>query len=112
MQLWQLEPNLITVNAAISACANCDEWGLALRLLCDLSEPDEVGCSAALQACARAGLWERALSFLQQMQHRRLQPDIRSCLTPCIAELEQRGLLTQELSFLTGSPESSSSRPA
>ncbi|CAE8739211.1 unnamed protein product, partial [Polarella glacialis] len=52
-QLWQLEPNLITVNAAISACANCDEWGLALRLLCDLSEPDEVGCSAALQACAR-----------------------------------------------------------
>ena len=63
-------PNVISVNAALTACSRNAAWALSLVLLQHLEawgpEPDTVSCGAGIHACS-LGSWFGALQLLQQM---------------------------------------------
>ncbi|OLP90954.1 Pentatricopeptide repeat-containing protein, chloroplastic [Symbiodinium microadriaticum] len=68
----QLTGNVITYNAAISACGKCGRWRVALSLLEELRssglEATEVTYGAVVSACEKGGQWERALLLLQDLE--------------------------------------------
>ena len=72
-----LSPNVITYNAAISACEKGEQWEYALALLRRMEarrlRPDAISYCATISACGRGGQWERVLSLLDQMEEGGLQ---------------------------------------
>eukprot|EP00966_Prymnesium_polylepis_P201568 4670544-Prymnesium_polylepis.1 len=68
MRSARIEPNVITYNAAISACESGGQWERALRLLVDMRQarvkPDVITYNAAIAACGKGGEWEKALQLL------------------------------------------------
>eukprot|EP00438_Fugacium_kawagutii_P031235 Skav211066 [mRNA] locus=scaffold314:215989:217863:- [translate_table: standard] len=73
-----IQKNVITISAGISACAG--HWWLALDLLRSMAEekidPDIVAFNACINACSTQ--WPVALELLQQMSGLQLQPDVIS----------------------------------
>ena len=64
MQREGVQPNTMTYNALLSACANDGRWEEALALLQEMKDggcqPDMVSFNAAHEACQNAGRWEAA----------------------------------------------------
>ena len=64
-----LMPNVVSHNAAISACEKGKHWEGALRLLQEMLHrsltPNVVSHSAAISACEKGKHWEEALGFAE-----------------------------------------------
>ena len=80
MQAQGLEPNVITYNAAISACEKGSQWQQALELLAEMQaqglEPNVISYSAAMSACEKGSQWQQALELLAEMQAQALEPNV------------------------------------
>jgi len=67
MQKADLEPNVISYNAAISACEKGEQWQEALGLLAKMQEADLVPhasiYSVAISACEKRGQRCRHMTF-------------------------------------------------
>ena len=65
MRAAGVQPNVISFNAAISACEKGGQCERALALLGDMRaagvQPDVISFSAAISACEKGGQWELAL---------------------------------------------------
>lgn len=59
-----IEPNVISCNAAVSACEKANEATAALKLLANATQPDVISFSAALAAQTR---WPQGLGLLGRM---------------------------------------------
>lgn len=76
MQKRRVEANSFIYNIAIGACDMGEQWQTALELLKQLQElrwDDVVTYNAVLAAC---GHWLLPLGILEQMQQRRVPPDL------------------------------------
>ena len=66
-----MTPDVVSYNAAISACEKGKQWEGALTLLQEMVRlvitPGVVSFSAATSACEKGTQWEGALSLLQAM---------------------------------------------
>ena len=72
-------PDMVGVNAAISACEKGRQWQVALALLSAMPSmrliPDTVSFNAAISACEKVGRWPVALGLLVAMTEARAWPD-------------------------------------
>lgn len=62
------QPDAISFNTAIAACARSADWPRALELLAGMKveglKPDIFSYNAAIGACAKAGQWRIGLELL------------------------------------------------
>ena len=82
MQSKDLEPNVITYSAAISACEKAKRQERALDPLAEMQEslePDVITHNAASRACEKTKQPERTLDLLAEMQSKDLEPDAVAC---------------------------------
>lgn len=67
-----LAADVVSYNAALSACASGRQWAAALSVLQHMRQegvnPNVVSFNAVLSACQRSGQWERALMLLDDMR--------------------------------------------
>ncbi|CAE8614947.1 unnamed protein product, partial [Polarella glacialis] len=81
-----VEPDVISYNAAMSACVKAGQWQLALGLLSLMPLFDRISCSIAISACASAAQWKPALELLKNMPELRIFPNVISysaAITSC-----------------------------
>ena len=75
-----LSRNVITLNAAFSACENCEQWQQALGLLAAAINanlrPNTTTYGAAINACGKGELWQRALGLLAAARRLDSLPDL------------------------------------
>ena len=68
--------NVISYNAAMSACESGKQWLGSLRLLQELIQhllaPDSLSCNAAIGACGQGHRWKQALELVLRVLHLRL----------------------------------------
>merc|ERR1711924_215713 len=87
--------DVISFNAAISACEKGRKWECALELLETMSgrgvKPNVVSFNAVISACEKGRKWERALDLLENMRARRVEPDLIS-FKAAIGALSAAGL--------------------
>ncbi|CAE7150636.1 unnamed protein product [Symbiodinium necroappetens] len=73
----RLELQVITYNAAISACEKGSQWPLAIALLAELPQValdhDVISFNAAISACGRGSQWAVAAALLRQLQETDMQ---------------------------------------
>ncbi len=69
-----VEPNVVVMSAAMSACEKGGRWETALALLAEMPrlgiEPNNYTFSAAMRACERGGQWEKAAGLVHDMSAR------------------------------------------
>ena len=93
MQSTEVEPDIISYNATISACEKGEEWQLALQLLFHMpsadQEHDVISFNSTMSACAACSEWQLVLQLFQAMQAKQLTPDevtygttISACVMP------------------------------
>ena len=62
MRLRRLEPDVITFNAAMSACEKTTQWLQALGMFADMRlrhvDSDVVACNAAICTCRKGTQWQ------------------------------------------------------
>ena len=100
---YGVDPDVITYNAAISACEKGWQWERALELLEEMKssgiEPDVISYSAAISACEKGGQWERALELLEEMKSRGIEPNVIS-YNAAISACEKGGQWERALELL------------
>eukprot|EP00929_Paragymnodinium_shiwhaense_P050045 TRINITY_DN25225_c0_g2_i3.p2 TRINITY_DN25225_c0_g2~~TRINITY_DN25225_c0_g2_i3.p2 ORF type:complete len:244 (+),score=35.11 TRINITY_DN25225_c0_g2_i3:98-829(+) len=78
-----LEPDLITVASATSACGKCGAWLVASGLMATLREasgrPNEVALSSVASSLEEDGVWEMALRTLSEFAVEMLELDTTAC---------------------------------
>jgi len=109
MQEAEVDPDKLTMTAAINACGACAEWKMAMNLLGDLLrrdiDADVVTFTSVITACEKSHQlgWVKAL--LQDMWNREVMPNVvtyNSVIKACIYEkkwmeaLELVGLMEEE----------------
>ena len=71
MREQRVQPNVITYNAAMSACEKGDSWQSAFSLFAEMVNLNishsVVSYGAAIAACRRASDWERALDLVWKL---------------------------------------------
>ncbi|CAK0846814.1 unnamed protein product [Prorocentrum cordatum] len=74
-----LEPDVFSYSAGISACKNCGQWQRALSLFDDMCEArverDAISYNAGISACEQGEQWQRALSLFCELWQVRLEPN-------------------------------------
>jgi pentatricopeptide repeat protein len=102
-----LQPNVITMNAAISACEKGGQWKKALALLDSMPDlglqPNVITMNAAISACEKSGQWEKALAILDSMPDLGLQPDVIT-MNAAISACEKGGQWEKALALLDSMP--------
>jgi pentatricopeptide repeat protein len=82
MDKRRITPNVISYNAAISACEKSGQWEKALELLREMDnriiKPKVISYCAAISACEKGCQWEKALELLREMDKRGIKPDVIS----------------------------------
>merc|ERR1712060_576276 len=75
--------DVITCNAAISACEKGARWHEALGILSDMRlrrlELDVITYNAAISACGKGARWHEALVMLSDMRLGHMVPNVISC---------------------------------
>lgn len=66
-----IKANVISYNAAISACEKGGQWKMAIGLLQEMQEkhdikPDVIIYSAVVSACEKGGKWEQAINCFKR----------------------------------------------
>ena len=115
MDYYCIEPNVITLTAAIKSCESTGDWKFALDLL-DLMRatdilPNEITYSCAISVCSNGAAGNIALNILREMQHLGVNVNMityASALVACarsslwedvhrlLAEMEMLGIPIQE----------------
>lgn len=76
-------PDVVSYNAAISACGRAQQWEKALELLVTMEErglvPTLISYSAAIGACKTGQQYAKALELVQTMERRGIKLDVRAC---------------------------------
>ena len=70
-----------TYNSAISTCARCREWQLALGIfdtwqVRSCTNPNLFIYSAAISACEKGQQWQRALELLEEVKSAGVAPNV------------------------------------
>ena len=77
MQHRQLEPDVMSFNAACSACEKRQQWQQSLGMLSEMEyqhlEPNVISFNAAISACEKGNQWQQALGMLLSKPPRRLR---------------------------------------
>ena len=98
-----VNPDVITYNAAISACEKGRQWKRALELLEEMAnrglEPNVITYSAAISACEKGGQWKRALKLLEEMKSRSIEPNVIS-YNAAVSACEKGGQWERALELL------------
>ena len=80
MTASDVQPNVISYNAAISACTQGSQWERALNLFEPMSLnrvwPNNVSYNAAMSACEKGGQWQHALALIADMTNVKLSPEV------------------------------------
>ena len=67
----EVQPNVISFNAAISVCEKAGRWQEAVTLLEAMPQakvqPNVISYSAAISACSKGGQWQEALMLFEAM---------------------------------------------
>ncbi|CAK0802824.1 unnamed protein product [Prorocentrum cordatum] len=101
--MWEakLEPNVISHNAGISACAKGKQWQRAPALLSKIQEaklrPNPIGCSDETSVCCESESgeqWHRASVQLNEIRATTLEPSV-------IIDTRSNGKVTPEEADLT-----------
>lgn len=77
-------PSRICYNAAVNACAQSGEWGLALSLADKMRQAEKAGrpdvftFNSIMNGMASVGEWERLLAVLAGMKTDGVAPDVVS----------------------------------
>ena len=78
----QIQPNVISYSAAISACEKGGQWQEALTLFEVMFkakvQPNVFSYSAAISACEKGGQWQEALTLFDAMPKAQNQPNVIS----------------------------------
>merc|ERR1712194_784675 len=104
MRSRQIDIDIISYNASISACEKGQQWRVALTLLDDLCEsnelqPDVFTYNAAILSCSSSYQWMLAFDLLDSMACRGIELDA-NCYSRMIFECEQRGLVSREVALI------------
>ena len=69
LRVADIAPNVISHNAAISACEKGGQWQHAMSLFEAIIEADRdvISYSATMNACQRGGQWQQALLLMEEM---------------------------------------------
>ena len=71
MRAAGVAPNVITYNAAFSACEKGGQWECAVGLMEEMRAagvaPDVITYNAAISACEKGGQWEHAVGLMKEM---------------------------------------------
>ena len=98
----KVQPNLITFNAAISACEKGREWKKALSVIDGMLnvsvEPDIVSFNAALSACYKTTQWQHSLGLFNALPKADIIPDVLS-FTVAISTFEQSGRVNSSFAW-------------
>ncbi|CAE8627968.1 unnamed protein product [Polarella glacialis] len=99
-----LSPDVVSWNAAVSACEKGCQWGLALRLLGEarrsgLAPGRTAICSATLASCSQGGRWELLLQSLQALSAAGISPDATS-FSAAVAACGDQGLWSRAVDLL------------
>ena len=98
----QIQPNVISYNAAISACEKGGRWQEALTLFEAMTkaqiQPTVISYNAAVSACEKGGRWQEALTLFDAMPKAKVQPDVIS-YSAAISACEKGGQWQQALSL-------------
>ncbi len=82
MQRQSAKPDVISCNAAISACEKGAQPERTLKLLREMQqrslEPNVISYNAAISACQKGPQPEQALQLLRAMQQQSVEPDVIS----------------------------------
>ncbi|CAL1136618.1 unnamed protein product, partial [Cladocopium goreaui] len=77
-----LQPDAISLNAAISSCSQGQRWAAAVHLLSEMPKkkvsPDVVSYNATMNAAKEANLWPLSLQLLDEVHVLRIQPNLIS----------------------------------
>jgi len=72
--------DMISFNAAISACEKAGQWERVLSMLSELKKsgttPSALSFNVAVSACQKDGQWERGLAFLSELREASMTPDV------------------------------------
>ena len=75
-----IQPDVVTYNAAISACEKCRNWdrvpGLLSGMRVDGIKPDVITYSAAISACEKCRMWDRVPELMSEMRAAGIKPDV------------------------------------
>jgi len=100
-------PDVVSFNAAISACEKGHRTAAALALHRDMQldgvEPNLVTANSLLSACGRGTLWRETLTFFRDFLQRRGHPDVityNAAITAC----ERAGQWQEVLALLQKMP--------
>ncbi|CAJ1335203.1 unnamed protein product, partial [Effrenium voratum] len=78
----KLQPDLISCNTAIHACARGEAWQAALQLL-NSQEADVISFSACISVLGKAGRWQQAMLVLRTMSVRPNSVTYLNTITAC-----------------------------
>merc|ERR1711966_109308 len=80
MRRTGIQPDVVTYNAAISACEKGGKWEKALSLHKEMRgdglKPNVISYSAAISACQKGTQLEEALSLLEEMCEEGIKPNV------------------------------------
>lgn len=94
--------DVVTSNAALSACEKAAEWQQALKLLQELSElqvADVISFNTAMSACEKAEEWRHALWLLQLLEESGLRASLVS-FSACVSACEKAAKWQHALNLL------------
>jgi pentatricopeptide repeat protein len=98
-------PDLISFNAAISACEKGGQWEKSLELLKHMKSPasgitpDVITYNATISSCEKGAQWQRALALLTEMRSVGLHPNVVT-FSAAISACEKGGQWQEALGLL------------
>ena len=82
MPTAKVQPNVISYNAAVSACEKGGQWQEAMTLFEAMPkaqiQPNVISYNAGISACEKGGQWQEALALFEAMPKAQIQQDVIS----------------------------------
>ena len=83
MSAWNILPDVISFNSALSSCEWTGFWQMALSLVARMQQehlaPNIRTCNSVIHTFQTDSQWQRASSFLSFMKAKVVVPDVTTC---------------------------------
>ena len=103
----QINPDVVSYSAVISACQKRGEWQQAISLFRAMPQaritPDVISYNAVISTCEKGGAWQQALALFLAMPKAQINPDVIS-YNAVISACEKRGEWQQALALFLAMP--------